>query len=230
MLTSGFWSKSCIGCSSQDLRCSRIRNLTERILSFFAVPCRCYNCSERMFKWRHCVADIAFASKIQTVETQNLPLQSDDRGGACGDASGHIELTPDSLFVGCLLGAPATRVYCHPMCPAHASYPESATLFPSAAAAQAAGFHPCTRCHPEVSGDAVKKEVEARISSGYASSGYPHTGLRPSALLLSSPSRQRGGRSRPRLRRRRPCPVLLLPGLDAEQFVAAIERATTRKA
>ena len=42
-----------------------------------------------------------------------------------------------------------TRVYCRPVCPVRAPKPENVRFYPSAAAAEAAGFRPCLRCRPE---------------------------------------------------------------------------------
>jgi AraC family transcriptional regulator of adaptative response / DNA-3-methyladenine glycosylase II len=42
-----------------------------------------------------------------------------------------------------------TRVYCRPVCPARTPRPENVTFFPSAAAAEGAGYRPCLRCRPE---------------------------------------------------------------------------------
>jgi AraC family transcriptional regulator of adaptative response / DNA-3-methyladenine glycosylase II len=49
------------------------------------------------------------------------------------------------------IGVTSTRVYCRPICPARAPKDEHVRYFPSAAAAQAAGFRPCLRCRPEAS-------------------------------------------------------------------------------
>ena len=46
------------------------------------------------------------------------------------------------------LGCTTTRIYCRPTCTAHVN-PQNLTVFPSAAAAEAAGFRPCLRCCPE---------------------------------------------------------------------------------
>src|SRR5213594_2867386 len=43
----------------------------------------------------------------------------------------------------------STGVYCRPICPARAPKDEHVRYFPSAAAAEAAGFRPCLRCQPE---------------------------------------------------------------------------------
>ena len=44
-----------------------------------------------------------------------------------------------------------TRVYCRPICPARAPKDAHVRYFPTAAAAEAAGFRPCLRCRPEAS-------------------------------------------------------------------------------
>lgn len=46
-------------------------------------------------------------------------------------------------------GVLTTRIYCRPVCPAKPAKPENVRFFPSAAAAEAAGFRPCLRCRPE---------------------------------------------------------------------------------
>ncbi|HEY7864255.1 MAG TPA: AlkA N-terminal domain-containing protein, partial [Thermoanaerobaculia bacterium] len=42
-----------------------------------------------------------------------------------------------------------TGIYCRPICPARSPKDENVRYFPSAAAAEAAGFRPCLRCRPE---------------------------------------------------------------------------------
>ncbi|MEO8677633.1 MAG: AlkA N-terminal domain-containing protein [Vicinamibacterales bacterium] len=49
------------------------------------------------------------------------------------------------------IGVTTTRIYCRPICPARAPKDEHVRYFPTAAAAQAAGFRPCLRCRPEAS-------------------------------------------------------------------------------
>jgi AraC family transcriptional regulator of adaptative response / DNA-3-methyladenine glycosylase II len=46
-----------------------------------------------------------------------------------------------------------TRIYCRPICPARTPYKENVVFYPSAAAAQMAGFRPCLRCRPETAPD-----------------------------------------------------------------------------
>ena len=47
------------------------------------------------------------------------------------------------------IGVTTTGVYCRPICPARAPKDEHVRYFPTAAAAEAAGFRPCLRCRPE---------------------------------------------------------------------------------
>jgi len=56
----------------------------------------------------------------------------------------------DARFAGrFFLGVRTTRVYCRPGCPARTPRRENVLFFPSAAAAQAAGFRACLRCRPD---------------------------------------------------------------------------------
>ncbi len=64
--------------------------------------------------------------------------------------------TRDVRFDGRLfVGITSTGIYCRPICPARTAKKENCRFFPSAAAAQAAGFRPCLRCRPEISPDAA---------------------------------------------------------------------------
>lgn len=51
------------------------------------------------------------------------------------------------------VGVRSTGVYCRPICPARTPLRKNVTFYPSAAAAQEAGFRPCLRCRPETSPD-----------------------------------------------------------------------------
>jgi AraC family transcriptional regulator of adaptative response / DNA-3-methyladenine glycosylase II len=63
-------------------------------------------------------------------------------------------LTRDARFDGRLfVGVKTTGTYCRPICPARTPKRENVLFFPSAAAAQEAGFRPCLRCRPEISPD-----------------------------------------------------------------------------
>jgi AraC family transcriptional regulator of adaptative response / DNA-3-methyladenine glycosylase II len=46
-------------------------------------------------------------------------------------------------------GVRTTRIYCRPVCPVRPAKPENVSFYPSAAAAERAGFRPCLRCRPE---------------------------------------------------------------------------------
>ncbi len=64
--------------------------------------------------------------------------------------------TRDARFDGRLfVGVTSTGIYCRPICPARTPKPDHCRFFPSAAAAQQAGFRPCLRCRPEISPDAA---------------------------------------------------------------------------
>lgn len=46
-------------------------------------------------------------------------------------------------------GVRTTGIYCRPVCPVRPAKSANVTFYPSAAAAEAAGFRPCLRCRPE---------------------------------------------------------------------------------
>jgi AraC family transcriptional regulator of adaptative response / DNA-3-methyladenine glycosylase II len=46
-----------------------------------------------------------------------------------------------------------TGIYCRPVCPARTPRSENVVFYPTAAAAQEAGFRPCLRCRPETAPD-----------------------------------------------------------------------------
>src|SRR4051794_38393255 len=84
-------------------------------------------------------------------------------GGALGDTH-PMELdheacyralsTRDARFDGRMfIGVRTTGVYCRPICAARTPKRENVTFYPTASAAQEAGFRPCLRCHPESSPD-----------------------------------------------------------------------------
>ncbi|MBX3483759.1 AlkA N-terminal domain-containing protein [Phenylobacterium sp.] len=62
--------------------------------------------------------------------------------------------TRDARFDGRIFcGVKTTGVYCRPICPARTPNAGNVEFFPSAAAAQEAGYRPCLRCRPEASPD-----------------------------------------------------------------------------
>ena len=63
-------------------------------------------------------------------------------------------VTRDPRFDGRIFGAvKTTGIYCRPICPARTPKPENMSFYPTAAAAQEAGYRPCLRCRPEASPD-----------------------------------------------------------------------------
>lgn len=79
---------------------------------------------------------------------------------AAGPTAAPIELDPvrchralrgrDARFDGRFyVGVVTTGIFCRPVCPAPTPRPAHCSWWPSAAAAQAAGFRPCLRCRPE---------------------------------------------------------------------------------
>ncbi len=54
----------------------------------------------------------------------------------------------DGWFVTAVL---TTKIYCRPSCPARPPYARNVRFYPTAAAAQRAGFRPCKRCRPDAS-------------------------------------------------------------------------------
>jgi AraC family transcriptional regulator, regulatory protein of adaptative response / DNA-3-methyladenine glycosylase II len=51
------------------------------------------------------------------------------------------------------IGVKTTHVYCRPVCPARTPLSKNVIFYPTAAAAQEAGFRPCLRCRPETAPD-----------------------------------------------------------------------------
>lgn len=70
------------------------------------------------------------------------------------EACHRVIQTRDARFDGRLfVGVTSTGVYCRPVCPARTPKFENCRFYPSAAAAQEAGFRPCLRCRPETAPD-----------------------------------------------------------------------------
>lgn len=72
------------------------------------------------------------------------------RGSSDHDACYRAVASRDVRFDGRFFTAvKTTGIYCRPICPARTPRRENVVFYPSAAAAQAAGFRPCLRCRPE---------------------------------------------------------------------------------
>lgn len=62
-----------------------------------------------------------------------------------------MRLARDPAYDGVIfIGVTSTRIYCRPGCPVRQPLSKNVRYFPSAAAAEAAGFRPCLRCRPEI--------------------------------------------------------------------------------
>jgi len=65
-------------------------------------------------------------------------------------ACDRARLTRDPSYDGLFFtGVRTTGVYCRPVCPVRKPLSRNVCFFPSAAAAELAGFRPCLRCRPE---------------------------------------------------------------------------------
>jgi AraC family transcriptional regulator of adaptative response / DNA-3-methyladenine glycosylase II len=70
----------------------------------------------------------------------------------------------DSRFDGWFITAVRTTgIYCRPSCPAMTPKPGNVTFYPSAAAAQGAGFRACRRCRPDASPGSPEWNVRADV-------------------------------------------------------------------
>src|SRR6476469_6550569 len=61
------------------------------------------------------------------------------------------------------IGVATTGVYCRPICPARTAHASHVRFYPCAAAAEAAGFRGCRRCHPEASPGSPDWNVRADL-------------------------------------------------------------------
>ncbi|HTT36027.1 MAG TPA: AlkA N-terminal domain-containing protein, partial [Burkholderiales bacterium] len=61
------------------------------------------------------------------------------------------------------VGVASTRVYCRPVCRVRAPKRENCRFFPSAAAAEAAGYRPCLRCRPELAPGFAAVDADGRL-------------------------------------------------------------------
>jgi AraC family transcriptional regulator of adaptative response / DNA-3-methyladenine glycosylase II len=69
---------------------------------------------------------------------------------ACYRAVATRDVRFDGRFFG---GVKTTGIYCRPVCPATTPKRQNMTFYPTAAAAEEAGFRPCLRCRPETAPD-----------------------------------------------------------------------------
>ncbi len=60
-----------------------------------------------------------------------------------------------------------TRIYCRPICPVKAARSQNVHFFPTAAAAERAGYRPCLRCRPETTpGSPAWRGAETTVTRG----------------------------------------------------------------
>jgi len=67
------------------------------------------------------------------------------------------------------VGVSSTGIYCRPVCTAKTPHRPHCTFFPSAAAAEHAGFRPCLRCRPELAPGNSCVDAPRRIAHAAAS-------------------------------------------------------------
>jgi AraC family transcriptional regulator of adaptative response / DNA-3-methyladenine glycosylase II len=78
-------------------------------------------------------------------------------------------LSHDDRFDGVFfVGVSTTGIYCRTVCPARTPQPERCTFYPSAAAAERAGFRPCLRCRPELAPGNARIDAISRLASAVA--------------------------------------------------------------
>ena len=61
------------------------------------------------------------------------------------------------------VGVRSTGIYCRPVCAVRSPRKENCRFYPSAAAAEAAGYRPCLRCRPELAPGFAAVDASARI-------------------------------------------------------------------
>jgi AraC family transcriptional regulator, regulatory protein of adaptative response / DNA-3-methyladenine glycosylase II len=66
------------------------------------------------------------------------------------------------------VGVSSTRIYCRPVCTVKTPKRENCSFFPSAAAAESAGFRPCLRCRPELAPGNAAIDASARLTQSAA--------------------------------------------------------------
>jgi AraC family transcriptional regulator of adaptative response / DNA-3-methyladenine glycosylase II len=90
------------------------------------------------------------------------------RGGPALDRSrcDRARIARDPRFDGRFFtGVLTTRIYCRPTCPVRPAKSANVVFFPTAAAAERAGFRPCLRCRPEtVPGTPAWRGAAATVS------------------------------------------------------------------
>jgi AraC family transcriptional regulator of adaptative response / DNA-3-methyladenine glycosylase II len=63
----------------------------------------------------------------------------------------------------------STRIYCRPVCTVRPPRRENCRFYPSAAAAESAGYRPCLRCRPELAPGNARVDATRRVAQAAAS-------------------------------------------------------------
>jgi AraC family transcriptional regulator, regulatory protein of adaptative response / DNA-3-methyladenine glycosylase II len=97
----------------------------------------------------------------------------------------------DGWFVTAVL---TTKIYCRPSCPARSPFARNVCFYPTAAAAQRAGFRPCKRCRPDASPGSpewnVRGDVVARAMRLIADGTVDRDGVSGLATTVGYTERQ----------------------------------------
>ncbi len=73
-------------------------------------------------------------------------------------------LAADPAYDGRFVAAVRTKgIFCRPSCRVRKPLPRNVDYLPSAAAARAAGYRACLRCHPEAAGSVTARQVETPV-------------------------------------------------------------------
>ena len=79
-------------------------------------------------------------------------------------------LSRDRRFDGVFfVGVSSTNIYCRTVCTVRAPQQKNCTFYPSAAAAERAGYRPCLRCRPELAPGQAKIDAVGRLAAAAAS-------------------------------------------------------------
>jgi AraC family transcriptional regulator, regulatory protein of adaptative response / DNA-3-methyladenine glycosylase II len=90
-----------------------------------------------------------------------------------------MELNPDNCYQALLahdvrfdgvfyVGVATTGIYCRTVCPARTPRRDNCTFYPSAAAAERAGYRPCLRCRPELAPGNARIDSVTRLAAAAA--------------------------------------------------------------
>jgi AraC family transcriptional regulator of adaptative response / DNA-3-methyladenine glycosylase II len=87
--------------------------------------------------------DLSWRMKTGSPESDSIAMLNRDE---CERARVRRDRRYDGRFFS---GVRTTRIYCRPVCPVRPAQGKNVAFYPTAAAAEAAGFRPCLRCRPE---------------------------------------------------------------------------------